>query len=75
MSEELHEEITQEADIIEAKAVIEANADMLVDISERLEKLEAHFTPQGLDNLARNIEQRIVSRLRYGCNPQIEVIE
>lgn len=40
---------------------------------ERLEALEAHFTTQGLNDLTRAIEQRIVSRMRYGRNPQIEV--
>lgn len=64
-------------DAIEAKAVEQAEqstdlASMLSDMQERLERLEAHFTTQGLNELASVFERRLVSRMRYGRNPQIE---
>lgn len=42
------------------------------DIARRLDALEQHFSEQGINDLAQAIEQRIVSRLRYGRNPWIE---
>ncbi len=47
-------------------------AEVLADIARRLDVLEQHFSEQGLNDLAHAIELRIVSRLRYGGNPQIE---
>ncbi len=47
-------------------------AEVLADIARRLDALEQHFSKQGINDLAHAIELRIVSRLRYGGNPQIE---
>ena len=67
----------EQIDAIEEKAVKQAEqntdlASMLTDMQERLERLEVHFTTQGLTELARVIEQRIVSRMKYGRDPKIE---
>lgn len=47
-------------------------ADVLIDLSRRLARLEQHFSEQGINDLAAAIERRIVSRLKYGRNPRIE---
>ncbi len=57
-------------------AAIEEQArlnEMLVDIILRLDRLEQHFSEQGLNDLAHAIELRVISRLRYGGNPRIEL--
>ncbi len=42
------------------------------DIVRRLEALEYQLSDQGINDLAKAIEQRIISRMRYGRNPIIE---
>lgn len=41
------------------------------EITRRLETLEEHFTDAGINELARAIEQWLVSRMRYGRDLQI----
>ena len=48
-------------------------AEVLADIARRLDVLEQHFSDQGINDLAHAIELRIVSRMKYGRNPQIEL--
>ncbi len=48
-------------------------SEVLDDLSRRLARLEQRFSEQGINDLAHAIELRIVSRLKYGRNPQIEV--
>ncbi len=48
-------------------------SEVLDDLSRRLARLEQRFSEQGINDLAHAIELRIVSRMKYGRNPQIEV--
>jgi hypothetical protein len=45
----------------------------LGQLARRLDALEMQLGEQGINDLARAIERRIVSRLRYGRDPRIEV--
>lgn len=45
---------------------------VLADMQRRLDALEQQLSEQGVNALAVAIERRIVSRMRYGRNPQIE---
>ncbi len=42
----------------------ESLADLLTAILNRLDILESHFTPAGLDILSETLERRLVARLR-----------
>ncbi len=42
----------------------ESLVDMLTAILNRLDILESHFTPAGLDILSETLERRLVARLR-----------
>ena len=42
----------------------ESLADLLTTILNRLDILESHFTPAGLDILSETLERRLVARLR-----------
>ena len=42
----------------------ESLADLLTAILNRLDILESHFTPPGLDILSETLERRLVARLR-----------
>jgi hypothetical protein len=69
------DDIYAEADAIEERyaALAEAHKDfdeVLADIQVRLEALEAHFTTQGLNELAQAIEQRIVARMQQNATPR-----
>lgn len=43
------------------------------DIVRRLEAIERQLSEQGINDLAIAIERRIISRMRYGRNPYIEI--
>ncbi len=75
MSEHTWEDTIEEVREVAAQNAQEATADteVLADIARRLDRLEQRFSEQGINDLARAIERRIVSRMRYGRDPRIEV--
>lgn len=67
----------RDVDEIEQRAAQTAEAEtdlaeVLADMQERLEVLEAHFSTRGLNELARLMEQRIAARIGYQINPESE---
>src|SRR6266702_4186881 len=65
--DEIKELLVKENNITHLKGKPEAEeslADLLTAILNRLDILESHFTPAGLDILSETLERRLVARLR-----------
>src|SRR6266567_1290172 len=65
--DEIKELLVKESNITHLKGkpeVEESLADLLTAILNRLDILESHFTPAGLDILSETLERRLVARLR-----------